>query len=165
MVLDLKSKEEWEEILSGFSSETKMTSCLNDEAGNHIFCVSDRYPLCSTIRTNQDALTFICAQTNTAMTAVVSKTRKPEVDFCEAGLIRVVVPVVRDGAMVGQITACGLSSDDEELNAFLVSKEVGIPEDKVLELAEATPAGSEDELQELCSKLFDEVNPSMTRTK
>jgi ligand-binding sensor protein len=155
--LDLKTKEEWEKILDRFSGDTKMTACLTDKTGKQLLCVSDRYPLCAAVRENKEALTFICSQTNTAMLAVVGKTHQPEVDVCEAGLIRVVVPIFQDGALVGQVTACGLASDDEELNSFLVGKELGIPEEKVLDLAQATPLGSEEELEQVCARLFDEL--------
>ncbi len=159
MPLDLKTKEEWEEILKRFAADTKMPACLTDKTGSQLFCVSERYPLCKTIRENRDALTFICAQTNTVMLAVINKTLKPEVDVCEAGLIRLVAPIVRNGALIGQVTACGLASEDEELNSFLVAKEVGVSEEKILDLAQATPFGSEEELGRLCSQLFDELNP------
>jgi ligand-binding sensor protein len=113
--------------------------------------------LCAAVRENEKALTFICSQTNTAMLAVIRKTLRPAVDLCEAGLIRVVVPIVKDGSLIGQVTACGLASDEEETNSFLVSKELGISEEEATELAQTTPLGSEEELQEICARLFDEL--------
>jgi ligand-binding sensor protein len=157
--LDLKSEEEWEAILNRFAAETRMTATLTDEMGNHLLSVGERYPLCEKIRENEKALTFICSQTNTAMLAVVTKTLQPEIDICEAGLIRLVVPIVRDGLLIGQVTACGAASNDEEVSSFFVSKEVGISEEKVLELAQSTPFGSEEELDQLCASLFKELNP------
>ena len=157
--LDLKTKEEWEAILNQFAADTRMTATLTDKMGNHLLSVGERYPLCAAIRENEEALTFICSQTNTAMLAVVTKTLQPEIDICEAGLIRLVVPVVRNGLLVGQVTACGAASNDEEVNSFFVSKEAGISEEKVLELAQDTPFGSEEELRKLCSHLFNELNP------
>lgn len=156
--LDLKTKEEWEEILDRFARDAKMTACLTDETGKQLICASERFPLCKAIRENHDALTFICSQTNTAMLAVVKQTLRPEVDACEAGLIRVAIPIFRDGSLVGQVTACGLASNDEELNSFLVSKLSGIPEEEVLKLAESTPLGSEEELRQVSARLFDELS-------
>jgi ligand-binding sensor protein len=155
--LDLKTKEKWEEILNRFAKDAKMTACLTDDTGKQLICAAERFPLCSAVRETPGALMSICSQTNSAMLAVVKKTLKPEVDVCEAGLIRVVVPVVQDGSLVGQVTACGLASKDEELNSFFVAKEVAITEDQVLELAKSTPLGSEEELTTLCAKLFEEL--------
>jgi ligand-binding sensor protein len=158
--LDLRSKEEWEGILDRVATDANMTACLMDEAGALLFCRYDRYPLCAAIRANQDATTFICSQTNTVMLATVEKTRQPAVDFCEAGLIRLVVPILHGDEMVGQVTACGLAVKDEEPDAFLVAKQLGISEEEVLHLAESTPFGSEDEVRQFCTRLFDELNSS-----
>jgi ligand-binding sensor protein len=154
---EMKPIEEWEEILRRFSTDVKMTTCLADAEGNPIRCVSDRYPLCTAIRDNPDSLTFICSQTSTVMTAVVRKTRKPEVDLCQAGLVRLVVPIVHEGEMIGQINACGLVSEGEEIESFMIAKQLGLSEEEVLELAGKTPSASEKELGEFAEKLFAEV--------
>ena len=158
--LDIKTEQEWQEILSRFSADVGMTACLTDDAGGQLFCSGDRYPLCASVREDKEALTFICAQTNTAMLAVVKKRLKPEVDLCEAGLLRLVVPLVRDETLIGQITACGLAPDDDEPDSFLVSKQLGISEEEVAKLAESTPEGSEKDLEHIGARLFDELHPS-----
>ncbi|MBI4965137.1 MAG: PocR ligand-binding domain-containing protein [Desulfomonile tiedjei] len=155
---DLKTKEEWQEILNRFATETKMTATLTDSTGKQLIGTNSRGPLCAAVRENEKALTFICSQTNTAMLAVIRKILRPELDLCEAGLIRVVVPIVKDGSLIGQVTACGLASDEEEPNSFLVSKELGISEEKAIELSQSIPLGSEEELREICSRLFNELN-------
>jgi ligand-binding sensor protein len=157
-LMELKSKEEWESILDRFSRDANMTACLIDDTGKPLLCRFDRYPLCQSIRDSEEAATFICSQINISMLAVVKKTRRPEVDVCDAGLLRVVVPIFQDGALVGQIAACGLASEDEELGSFVVAKQLGISEERVKELARSTPFGSEEELQQLAARLYDEVN-------
>lgn len=156
---DLKSKDEWKEILNRFSTEVNMTACLTDESGSQLFCSGDRYPLCSSVREDKDALTFICAQTNTAMLAVVKKRLQPEVDLCEAGLLRLVVPIISNNELIGQVTACGLAAEDDELDTFLVSKQLGITEAKVADMAKSTPVASEEELKQIAARLFDELHP------
>lgn len=158
-LLDIKDKQEWAEILERFAQETKMTACLTDDRGGDPQCYFDRYPLCTAIRKDQDATTFICSQTNTAMLAVARKTLKPEIDICEAGLIRLVVPILAEGKLVGQVFACGLASDEEGLNSFLIAKQLNITEEQVLELARSTPVGSEEKLKPLANRLFKELNP------
>ncbi len=155
--LDLRSKDEWEKILKRFARDSKMTTCLTDDTGAQLFCAGDRYPLCAAVREKPGALMSICSQVNTAMLAFIKKSLEPELDFCDAGLMRVVVPIVKDGQLIGQITACGLASENEELDSFLVSKEVGITEDEALELAKAAPFGSDEELEKLCARLFEEL--------
>ncbi len=155
---DLKKKSEWDELLKQCATDLRMTACLADEAGIALQCRAERYPICAAIRENETATSFICSQASAAMTAVVRKSLKPEVDVCDVGLIRVVVPLVRDGKLVGQITACGLGSDEEELDPFVVAKQLGITEEQVLDFAKSTPAGSEEKLQPVIDRLFEQLN-------
>ncbi len=155
---EIKTEEEWTALLERFARETNMTACLTDEAGGMLQCRGDRYPLCTAIRDDKETLTFVCSQTSTAMLAVVRKTLKPAVDACEAGLLRVVVPLVRQGRLVGQVTACGVAAADEEPDTFLIAKQLGLDEDRVAELAQSTPIGSEEDLEDLARTLFDELN-------
>ncbi len=155
--LELRPKDQWEKILKRFARDTKMTACLTDDTGAQLLCAGDRYPLCAAVREKAGALMSICSQVNTAMLAVIKRSLEPELDFCDAGLIRVVVPIVKDGQLIGQITACGLASEHEELDSFLLSKEVGITEDEALELVKAAPFGSDEELEKLCARLFEEL--------
>ncbi|MBW2195786.1 MAG: PocR ligand-binding domain-containing protein [Deltaproteobacteria bacterium] len=161
-LLDLKSKEEWGEIVARFAQEAKMTACLTDDTGGKPQCYFDRYPLCGAIRDDQESTTFICSQTNTVMLAMVKKTMEPEIDICEAGLVRLVVPILRNGRLIGQVFACGLASEQEDLNSFLIAKQLNVPEEKVLELAKSTPFGSEEKLKQLADRLFSELNPQET---
>jgi ligand-binding sensor protein len=157
--LDLSNNEQWDPILEEFARETRMTACLSDETGSHPRCCSERYPLCAAIRENQTATTFICSFANTAMMAVVKKTGRPEIDICEAGLIRIVVPIIRNGRFAGQVFACGLASEEEELNSFLVARHLNIREEEVVELAKSTPFGSIERLKLLADRLFHVLNP------
>ena len=156
--LDLKTKEEWEKIVKRFSQDVNMTACLTDKAGVPFFCRLDRYPLCMAVRDNQEATTFICGQANIAMLAVVEKSLRPEVDYCDAGLLRIVIPIVHEGTLIGMVVACGLASDDEEVNLFLIAKQLGISENQANELSLPTPIGSEKELLRLGGELFEKIN-------
>ncbi len=56
---------------------------------------------------------------------------RPIIDYCDAGLSRMVVPIVRDGKLIGQLTACGGALEDEDINLFLIAKQLEITEDEV----------------------------------
>ncbi len=156
--LDLKSQEEWEEILERFAQQVGMTACLSNGDGGIIVCRYERFPLCGAIRENPDATVSICSQTNAAMRAVVEKTKRVEIDFCEAGLVRIVVPVIHNDKVIGQVMACGLASEEEEVDAFLVAQELKTDEEKILELAKSTPLGSKEEIVKAGEALFKEIN-------
>ncbi len=159
---DLKSQEEWTGIVARVAEETKMTATLTDDKGNHILDEKgERYPLCLKIRAKKESLTFICSQVNVAMLEEVKRSLKPVIDECDAGLIRMVVPISRDGVLIGQLTACGrVSKEEEEIDPFLIAKQVGVSESEVEYLATLTPAVSKEEIETIADRLFAELNPS-----
>jgi len=158
-VLELKRREEWETILRGIAKKTRMTVTLTDENGGHILHTQGtRCPLCSRIREKKEALTFICSQCNTAMLEEAKQLLEPVIDFCDAGLTRMVVPIVRRGELIGQITACGGAAQGEEIDLYLVARQVGISEEEAETLAASTPAVSTDEVKKVANQSFSDLN-------
>lgn len=155
---DRKTKEEWTEILDSVWAECGMPASLRDETGNVLMARGEQYPLCAEIRADGDALKFICAQTNTAMLHEVKSGREPLIDLCEAGLIRMVVPLLEGDTLIGYVAACGKASADDEVETFLVSKQLGVSESRAQELAASTPVASVDDFQALAQRLFKELN-------
>jgi ligand-binding sensor protein len=155
---DLKTEKEWQEMLDALSCKTKMTACLTDREGNIKQSRGERNPLCAQIRKNQEALTFICSQTNRSMLAEVSQTLRPVVDLGEAGLCRMVVPIVVEGEMIGMVTACGAALEGEGIDEFLIAKQIGISEGEVVQLANSAPTCKEEDIDEVANGLFKEIN-------
>lgn len=158
--LDLKNRKEWAGILARVAEATKMTATLTDDQGNHILEEQgQRYPLCLKIREKEASRTFICSQTNVAMLEEAKRALEPVIDECEAGLVRMVVPICRDGVLIGQLTACGLASkEEEEIDPFLIAKQVGVSEGEVEDLATLTPAVSKADIRRIAAQLHDELN-------
>lgn len=157
-LMDWKTAEQWADILTRFACETQMAAALIDDEGIILQCQGERFPLCQAVRDHQQSLTFICGQTNTAMFAEVKKARRPITDLCEGGLLRMVVPLVWEDEVVGQVNACGLAPADEELDPFILAKQMDISEGEVLALARSTPTGDEEELQAIADQLFADLS-------
>lgn len=159
-VYDIKSESEWNAVLDALYEEVGMAASLTDPVGKMLQISGDRYPLCEAIRADEQSLTFVCSQTNTVMLAEVKQTLKPMVDECEVGLLRMVVPLVHEGELVGQITACGRVGDPEDADVFLLSKQLKVEEQEAQRLLEQTPVLSVDEAREAAERLFAELHPS-----
>ena len=155
----IHDRDTWQAMVDELAETTRMAAALTDAGGAILQSAGDRYPLCQVIRDNREALTFICSQTNTVMLAQVRHTLQPVLEECEAGLIRVVVPIVRSGQVVGQLTACGLAGDPEEIDPFLIASQVGITEERVNELLPDTPIGDLEQLRAIADRTFERVNP------
>jgi ligand-binding sensor protein len=71
--------------------------------------------------------------------AQAMRTRQPAIEECDAGLVKLVVPIFVNDDFVGVVGACGFILEDGEVDSFLVNKMTDIEEDKVNRLSEGTP--------------------------
>ena len=158
-LLKQQSREEWEELLGQIARETSMTVALTDDRGNLVLQTKgERCPLCTKIRENKESLTFICSQCNATMLKEAKESLAPVVDGCDAGLSRMAVPIIRDGTLIGQITACGGTVEEDDINLFLIAKQVGISQGEVETLATLTPRVCEEEIETIAKRTFSEIN-------
>ena len=68
------------------------------------------------------------------------KTRQAVVEECDAGLVKMVVPIFFADEFVGAVGACGFLLDDGEVDSFLVNKMTEIDEDKIELLTDGIPS-------------------------
>jgi hypothetical protein len=74
-----------------------------------------------------------------------------------------VVPVIAKDEMIGMVTACGAALEGEEIDEFLIAKQIGLSEDKVVQLAQSTPTCKEEDIGEVANRLFKEVNSPLAQ--
>ncbi len=156
---ELRDKNAWAEVLANVERQTRMVAALTDAKGSILQTCGERHPLCASIRGDPDSLTSVCSQSNTAMLAVVNKTLTSLLEECDVGLMRMVVPIVREGLLVGQVTACGLAQRDEEVDSFYVSKLLGVSEERADELIAVVPPGESKQIDVVAALIFTELNP------
>ena len=91
--------------------------------------------LCPAVKATDKGQSFICAVAHMNIATQAMKTRKPVVEECDAGLVKIVVPIFLDESFIGAVGACGLLLDDGEADTFLINKITGIDEDTAERLA------------------------------
>ena len=64
------------------------------------------------------------------------RSRQAVVEECDAGMLKLVVPIFVNDEFVGAVGACGFLLDNGEVDTFLVNKMTDINEDKVERLTE-----------------------------
>ena len=66
----------------------------------------------------------------------VSEAKKePVISMCDAGLIKIVVPVFAGGRFLGVAGGCGLKTDDSDVDVFLIHKLTGIDPEEIERLS------------------------------
>lgn len=81
--------------------------------------------------------------------AAAMRSKKPVIEECDAGLVKMVVPIFVKNEFVGAVGACGFLLDDGEVDSFLVYKMTDIDEEKVENLSREIPAITSDRAQSL----------------
>ena len=115
--------------------------------------------LCPVIKGNEKGQTFICATAQRNIAAMAQKTRKPVVEECDAGMVKIVVPVFVNGGFLGSVSGCGLLlADNGKLESFLVNKTTGIDEEEIERLSQTIGYIAMEEAEALGRFIAEEVN-------
>jgi ligand-binding sensor protein len=91
--------------------------------------------LCPAIKATDKGQSFICAVAHMNIAVQAMQTRRPAIEECDAGLVKIVVPIFIDDTFLGAVGACGLLLDEGEVDTFLIDKITGIDEETTEKLA------------------------------
>ncbi len=156
-VYDIKSRTYWQKILDDICEKSGMPAALVDEKNVVLQASGERNPLCSKIRSNNESLSFICSQTQQYMTHQAKTTGEPIIDACEAGMLKVLIPLFLDAVFVGSITACGSSIPGEEVETFAIAKSTKMDENKIIPLAKMIPEADQNLVKDIAQLLFQKI--------
>ncbi len=92
--------------------------------------------LCPEIKATDKGQSFICAPAHMNIATQAMRSRQPAVEECDAGMLKLVVPIFLNDEYIGAVGACGFLLDAGEVDRFLVNKMTDISEDRVERLAE-----------------------------
>ena len=105
--------------------------------------------LCPEIKATDKGQSFICAVAHMNLAVIGKKTEKPVIEECDAGLVKIVIPIFVQGRFLGAMGACGFLWDDGEVDSFLVNKITEIDEKDVQEFAQGIPSISTEKADAL----------------
>ncbi len=105
--------------------------------------------ICPEIKATDKGQSFICAVAHMNLAVMARNSGQAVVEECDAGIVKIVVPVFVGDTFVGAVGACGKCMDDGEVDAFLINKITGIEEEKVESLAQGVETISTETTKEL----------------
>ena len=92
--------------------------------------------ICPEIKATDKGQSFICAVAHMNLAIMARNSGQTVVEECDAGIVKIVVPVFVEDTFVGAVGACGKCMDDGEVDAFLINKITEIDEEKIENLAQ-----------------------------
>jgi len=119
--------------------------------------------LCPAIKATDKGQSFICAVAHMNLAVMAKNSGKAVVEECDAGLVKIVIPIFMRETFLGAVGACGLLMDDGEVDAFLVNKITDIEEEKVANLSEDIGSISSNKIKELISFVEDKIDHILTK--
>ena len=113
--------------------------------------------ICPEIKATDKGQSFICAVAHMNLAVMARNSKQVVVEECDAGIVKIVVPVFVADTFVGAVGACGKCLDDGEVDAFLVNKITGIDEEKVENLARDIGRISPETITELTTYVEEKI--------
>jgi ligand-binding sensor protein len=142
--------ERWMELENDINARSGMDANVFDTKG---YRISDQKhwanELCPAIKDTDKGQSFICAPAHMNIAAQAMRSRTPVIEECDAGMIKLVVPIFLSEEFVGAVGACGLKFEDSEIDAFLVNKTADISEEQVESLSATVPSFSREKAEKL----------------
>lgn len=161
---DLQPLEKWIELEEAIRQRSGMRASIYDTDGIGITGQSKQAnDLCREIRATGKGQTYICAIAHQNMAAMAQNSRSPVIEECDAGLIKIVVPIFAGDEFIGAAGGCGLLMEDGEVDDFMINKTTDLPEDKIAGLAESVATITQQKAEKLAADIADEIDRVIKR--
>ena len=156
---DLQPLEKWVALEEAIHQRSGMRASIYNVDGIGITGQS-RQPneLCRAIRATGKGQTYICAVSHQNMAAMAQNSRGPIIEECDAGLLKIVVPIFFQGEFIGAAGGCGRLLDEGEVDDFMINKTAGLAEEKIAELAQTLATITREEAERLAVFIAGEID-------
>ena len=156
---DLQPLEKWVALEEAIRQRSGMRASICDINGIGITGKSRlTNELCPAIRATGKGQTYICAVAHQNMAAMAKNDQAPVIEECDAGLIKVVVPIFFQGEFIGAAGGCGRLMEDGEVDEFMINKTTDLPEEKIAELAQSVTSITRAEAENLADFIAGEID-------
>lgn len=165
-LIDLLSIDAWVELEKRIHSETGMDCNIFNADGYRITGFKEWVNrICPVIKDSDRGQSYICAVAHMNLAAMAEKQKKTIIEACDAGMVKLVVPVIYGNTFLGAFGACGLLMDDGVVDAFMVNRTIGLDESEIENLSNDIPYRSTDALIAVGQEIEKEIDRVVLRVK
>lgn len=132
---DIATVEEWIQFEQDLYDRFQMNCTVYNASGAGVtgrptWCNR----LCPQIKSHPDSLSAICAPGNQNFMAQARQTQKPVIGECDAGLMKIAVPIFNNGAFLGAAGGCGRLPENGELETLIIENTLGLSKQEIVDL-------------------------------
>ena len=137
---DIAPLDTWRELEERINDRSGMNASVFNAKGIRITdFVKWANNLCPVIKSTERGQSYICSVAHQYLAARAAKTRKPVIDTCDAGMLKLVVPIFVNDDFLGVAGGCGCIEPKEDVDTFMINKTTGIREEKISRLSGDIP--------------------------
>ncbi|MBW1848309.1 MAG: PocR ligand-binding domain-containing protein [Deltaproteobacteria bacterium] len=114
--------------------------------------------LCPAIKATDKGQAFICAVAHMNIAAMAAQEEDVVIEECDAGLLKMVIPIFIKDEFVGSFACCGFLLDDGEVDSFMVNKTTEIDEEEIDTLSQGIQSITMEKAQELAAFIKKEID-------
>ena len=156
---DIAPLEKWLELEQKINERTGLNASVFNIEGVRITNYKKwANKLCPVIKANKKGQDYICAVAHQNIAAQAERSHQPVIAECDAGLMKMVVPIFVNDEFLGVAGGCGYILGDGEVDTFMVNKTIGIDDEKLEHLLDDIPVMTLDQAQTHTGFIQNEVD-------
>jgi ligand-binding sensor protein len=159
---DVMPVQKWKELEKEFAARSGLTAVAFD-AGNGRLTDATIWAneLCPVIKGNPDSANQICSVAQQNMAAICKKTGRPVLEECDAGMFKLLVPIIVDGEFAGTMGGCGRLLVDGELEVDYIAEATGKPPEEIERLGSSVVTLSQEDAEALVQFLTERIGKNL----
>ena len=161
---DLLPLEKWKELEKEITRKSGLDANIFNIDGIRITDYKNwANRLCPAIKATDKGQSYICAVAHMNLSAQAKQTQESLVEECDAGLVKIIVPIFIKDEFLGAVGACGFLLDDGEVDSFLVNMTTGIDEKDIERLSADIETISTEKARTILSFIEEEISKIISK--
>jgi len=156
---DILPLEKWIELETEINKISGLDANIFNTDGYRITDLKNwANKLCPAIKATDKGQSFICAVAHMNLAVQAMRTKDSIIEECDAGLVKIVVPIFVKDEFLGTVGACGFLLDDGEVDSFLINKITEIDEKETEKFSEGIPSISTGKAESLATIIKEKID-------
>jgi len=158
-LLDISPVEKWIDLEKEINKRSNLNASVFDAEGIRITDFKKwANRLCPVVKADEKGQSYICAVAHQNAAGQARKAGQSAIVECDAGLVKVVVPIIVNGEFLGVAGGCGLLQKDGEVDTFLVNKTTDLGVGEIESLSEDIETISMEKLKSVIKYIEEEID-------
>jgi ligand-binding sensor protein len=145
---DIAPLDKWLELEKKINERTGLNASVFNVDGVRITNFKKwANKLCPVIKADEKGQNYICAVAHQNIAAEAERSHQPVIAECDAGLMKMVVPIFVIGEFLGVAGGCGYILGNGEVDTFMINKTIGLADEKLKNLSDDIPVMTPEQAQ------------------